>query len=207
MSEQLESAVREAFFAESELAPEPNALARAVRRRARRRPLVIGTAAAASIACAAGLAVANPFASTRPAIAVAHQTGALPSSGDTSCVEAYSAATLRERAFAFDGTVTRTVPVAGSSFPLVAVSFDVHEWFRGGSGSTTTIEMSPPAPLARSTTTDEIFDSYGVGTRLLVSGEPRWPGRASPEPIAWSCGFTRYYDDATAATWREAFGS
>jgi hypothetical protein len=35
--------------------------------------------------------------------------------------------------------------------------------------------------------------SYAVGTRLLVSGE---------DQIVWACGFTRYFDEETAAAWR-----
>jgi len=207
MSELLESAVREAFLAESQLAPDPHGLARTVQRRARRRPLILGTAGVASLSVAAGLAIANPFASPRPPVASAH--GALPVSGAQSCVEEYSPETLKtlmqtDGAFAFDGTVTRAVPLAAlADLPVVAVTFDVHEWFHGGAGATTTIEMSPPAPTKHVTGESEIFDSYGVGTRLLVSGVPRWPGHTPSEPVAWSCGFTRYYDAATAGTWRE----
>ena len=205
MPDLLESAVREAFLAEAQSAPDAGGLARMVRRRARRRPLVMGTAGVASMSLAAGLAIANPFGSTPPPAASAH--GAVPFSGELSCVEAYSPATLRERAFAFDGTVTQVVPKPDAGgLPLAAVTFDVHEWFRGGDGATVTIEMTPPAPVNRPGMS-EIFESYGVGTRLLVSGEPRWPGRTPPEPIAWACGFTRYYDATTAAIWREAFAA
>ena len=208
MSELLESAVREAFLAESQLAPDPHGLARTVQRRARRRPLILGTAGVASLSVAAGLAVANPFASTTTTpVSSAH--GPLPVSGAQSCVEAYSPETLKtlmqtNGAFAFDGTVTRVIPLPALAHPPeVLVTFDVHEWFHGGSGATTTIEMDPPAPTKHVTGESELFNSYDVGTRLLVSGVPRWPGRTPAEPVAWSCGFTRYYDAAAADTWRE----
>jgi len=37
----------------------------------------------------------------------------------------------------------------------------------------------------------ETVPSYGVGSRLLVSGEPRWGGGALTNAIAWGCGFTQ----------------
>lgn len=40
--------------------------------------------------------------------------------------------------------------------------------------------------------------AYGLGSRLLVSGQPRWGGNALKFPIAWSCGFTRYHDPSSA---------
>ena len=40
-----------------------------------------------------------------------------------------------------------------------------------------------------------------LGTRLLVSGEPRWGGDALDEPIAWPCGFTRPWTEEEAAEW------
>ena len=43
---------------------------------------------------------------------------------------------------------------------------------------------------------------YDIGSRLLVSGEPRWEGSPLDAPIAWGCGFARYYDPQTAAVWR-----
>jgi hypothetical protein len=43
-----------------------------------------------------------------------------------------------------------------------------------------------------------------MGSRLLVSGEPRWGGTPLEDPIAWGCGFTRYYDSGTAKSWKQA---
>jgi hypothetical protein len=45
--------------------------------------------------------------------------------------------------------------------------------------------------------------TYEVGTRLLVSGEPRWGGAPLDRAIAYGCGgFTRYYEAALAEEWR-----
>lgn len=51
---------------------------------------------------------------------------------------------------------------------------------------------------------DSAVTAYGVGTRLLVSGGPRWGGPPLRDAIAWGCGFTRYYDPQTAADWAAA---
>jgi len=66
-----------------------------------------------------------------------------------------------------------------------------------------TLDMTPPQP-DRGQAVLESALSYGVGTRLLVSGEPRWGGAPLTDAIAWGCGFTRYYDPATADAWRNA---
>ncbi|UER54311.1 hypothetical protein HJG43_06910 [Kineosporiaceae bacterium SCSIO 59966] len=79
------------------------------------------------------------------------------------------------------------------------VTFRVLEWFRGGDAARITVAM--PSSGQVDSASDEAL-TYGVGTRLLVSGEPRWGGAALDDPVAWLCGFTRSYDDATAAQWR-----
>ncbi|MBN9620850.1 MAG: hypothetical protein J0H43_14145 [Actinobacteria bacterium] len=121
-------------------------------------------------------------------------------------MEPYSLSALAQRAFAFDGTVSAIVapqPDASDGGGLsgyVFVSFTVHEWFRGGSGTAVTLDMFGPAV----TVGREV--SYGVGTRLLMSGEPRFGGSPLQDPIGWGCGFSRYYDETTATAWRQAFG-
>lgn len=129
-----------------------------------------------------------------------------PGISSASCVEQYAPAAVRSRAFAFDGTVSRvaaTQPPVDNSVALPgysAVTFDVHEWFRGGDQATVTVDMmSPPSPGVVSSV--EGLD-YEVGTRLLVSGEPRFGGSPLDAPVAWACGFTRVYDPPTAAAWR-----
>ena len=136
------------------------------------------------------------------------RTGPVNSTEAVRCVDQYSPRALRDRAFAFDGVVV-DIGGAGSNRPgkgyleLAAVTFTVEEWFYGGAGTEVIIDMAPPAdPTVPS---GESVPSYGIGFRLLVSGEPRWGGSALEDAIAWGCGFTRYYDSATAATWRETF--
>lgn len=119
----------------------------------------------------------------------------------TSCVEAYNLQNLANRDFAFDGTVTKIGDAGSEADDLgyVAVTFEVHEWFRGGVEKRVNVAL--PAPGQVSSHNDV---SYGVRTRLLVSGEPRWGGEPLEHPIGWMCGFTRYHDEGTASQWRTA---
>jgi hypothetical protein len=131
--------------------------------------------------------------------------GPLPSNVIADCVESYDLTTLKHRAFAFDGTVTHTAvllpPTDGSGVPneFLLVTFTVNEWFRGGDQSTITLDMIAPW-----VSSDQQI-RYGVGTRLLVSGAPRFGGSPLQAAIAWGCGFTRYYDKETATSWHLAF--
>ncbi len=135
--------------------------------------------------------------------------GPLPSNLSASCVESYDLATLKKRAFAFDGTVSRITtmqPPADGSGALDGyrtVTFTVNEWFRGGDQGTATLDMA--GPIGGSSVIEDHEMSYGVGTRLLVTGEPRFGGSPLQAAIAWGCGFTRYYDKGTAASWHQAF--
>ena len=121
-----------------------------------------------------------------------------------SCVEGYDVTTIGHRAFAFDGTVTaigpgRTDRAGSGALDTVAVTFAVHEWFTGGADGTVTVDLMAPdaGPV------DGDVPAYEEGTRLLVSGEPRWGGAPLDDAIAWSCGgFTRYYEPAVAEEWR-----
>jgi hypothetical protein len=131
------------------------------------------------------------------------RTGAVTFASPGPCPEPYSAAAVAERDFAFDGTVTAiegagTASAAGS---VVTVTFELHEWLVGGpvSGGAATIEVRMPAPDRPQHS--EAAPSYFVGTRLLVSGDDSTGERAG-ELTAWACGFTRYHDEDTAATWR-----
>ena len=135
-------------------------------------------------------------------------TGSLPAAEAVQCVDRYSPTTVVDRAFAFDGVVT-DIGSAGSDrsdrghLELVGVTFAVREWFAGGSASTVTVDMEPPVQGAPQL--PEGVPSYAVGSRLLVSGEPRWGGPPLQDAIAWGCDFTRYYDPVTAESWRRAF--
>lgn len=135
--------------------------------------------------------------------------GPLPSNLSFSCAESYDLITLKHRAFAFDGTVSRITamqPPADGSGALdgyLTVTFTVNEWFRGGDQTTATLDMA--GPMGGSLWIEDQDMSYGVGTRLLVSGGPRFGGSPLRVAIAATCGFTRYYDKDTAASWHQAF--
>ena len=136
-------------------------------------------------------------------------TGPVGSAAVTSCAFEYGPDTLAAQAFAFDGEVTALGESVSNrddsgDLDLVGVTFRVHRWFAGGSGGTVTVDMDPPTRSWSGVS--EWGPSYGVGTRLLVSGQPRWGGAPLEQPIAWACGFTRYHDEATAAEWAAAFG-
>lgn len=137
----------------------------------------------------------------------ADRRGPLPGGGAASCVESYAPEAVQGRAFAFDGVVAE---VGGSvsdrgdeaDLGLRGVTFEVREWFSGGGGDSVTVDLQPP-------TTGSVDPAasgyaYDVGSRLLVSGEPRWGGSPLESPIAWGCGFTRYHDAETATAWRDA---
>lgn len=114
--------------------------------------------------------------------------------------------TIGNRDFAFDGTVmsigpgTTNWPGPGrGDLDLASVTFQVNEWFTGGDGDTVAVDMGAP-------TDGEMQQAatYEVGTRLLVSGEPRWGGAPLDRAIAYGCGgFTRYYEASMAEEWRQ----
>ena len=216
MTEQLEEDLRTLFHEDALRAPGASTLAGNVRRLTRRRRRVqfawggAGVALAASVVIAAvlgGGGVSVPDSSPEdltagPAIS---GQGALADSGFMSCVESYDGGdSVAGRAFAFDGTVTAIGPARTDREPdsqSVGVRFEVNEWFAGGSPDTVVVDLTQPDLPGL----DEVPPAYGVGTRLLVSGEPRWGGAPLDDPIAWGCGFTRYYDGATANSWRADF--
>jgi hypothetical protein len=229
MSSPTEQLLRQLFAADADATPEGVDLAAGARRKVRHRRRVwaaLGSGAVGTLAVVAGLLVTTGpggQGATPPIAAPARSTtqpglpsgtpavgrtghGAVPFGGSQDCVAAYSPAAVADRAFSFDGTVT----AIGPSLPnrpdmdpgLVAVTFRVNQWFRGGSGATVTVDWYSPGQ--RNSATDPSLASYGVGSRLLVSGEPRRGGAPSDSPVAWTCGFTRYYDPHTAADWAAA---
>lgn len=119
----------------------------------------------------------------------------LEGGASVSCVAEFSARTLRERAFAFDGTVVEARVEQDSKAPgpeldMRQVVFVVHEWFIGGDQDV--VEVWVPA---------EVF----AGDRLLLSGEPRWGGEPFDDAIAWTgCGFTTPHTVTAAGQWRAA---
>lgn len=168
-------------------------------------PRLIGPLLLMSVTgCAAseGDSVADAGVRPVPLASATASSGPEALSGSSSaalCVAYYSPASVAKRSFAFDGTVlgiaegTTNRPGMGD-VDLIAVTFDVTEWFRGGSEATVTVDMARRAAA--------------VGDRLLVSGEPRWGGAPLTDAIAWGggeCGdFTQDYDESVAAAWRAA---
>jgi hypothetical protein len=220
MTEQLEHELRQVFAEDAEGASEAVALAEHAQRRVRRHRQAqlawgAGLLMAASVAGVAVLGGVGPShspvvpPSAEPSITdrppAPGPTGPLPDSGLASCAFAYSPETLAERAFAFDGTVVSIGPGRtdrpGVELGLVGTTFEVHEWYAGGSGTTVTVVM--PSPGSRRSMS-ESPPAYEIGSRLLLSGEHRWGGATMDDALAWGCGFTRYYDEATAATWGSA---
>ena len=134
------------------------------------------------------------------------RTGPVEDKGSAaSCVEGYSTETLRNRAFAFDGTIVSIGPAGTNKpdkgqLPTASVRFRVNEWFKGGSEDTAIVDLMSPGGIA-----GEDTPLYEEGTRLLVSGEPRWGGQPLDDAIAWSCGgFTSYYEAEVSDEWRAA---
>lgn len=149
---------------------------------------------------------AKPDASRNP---TAGRSGPLPG-GATSCVEVYAPAAVSQRAFAFDGVVLEVGPSVSdrgdeADLNLPGVTFEVREWFSGNPGSDT-VTVDVPSATTRSEDSSDPGYALGPGSRLLVSGESRWGGSSLESPIAWGCGFSRYYDARTAKAWRSAFG-
>jgi hypothetical protein len=123
-----------------------------------------------------------------------------------SCVEEYSLRTLRNRKFAFDGSVTDIrvgEPDPDAWGAPVRVTYQVHQWFAGGDGDTVTLAAWDFDVIVDDPSSDEVHvDSVGTvvpteGARLLVSGDDK---------MAWlGCGFTRPYNAVEAAQWEAAF--
>jgi hypothetical protein len=133
-------------------------------------------------------------------------SGPLPALGEADCPE-YSPDLVDQRDFALDGTVTGIgeqhfprLPGGTEADGYFSITFQVHDWYRGGSGETVVVHMGSPYELTAPDGGGA--ETYAVGTRLLVSGMVSdIEGRG---PIAEGCGFTRYYDEATAAEWAAA---
>lgn len=138
------------------------------------------------------------------------RSGPLPEGGAASCAFEPTEENLARRAFAFDGTVAAidgpaAVADEGDDLGYAQVTFDVVEWYVGGDDRQVVVQMTPPVGLSTDVTA-EGGPSYEVGTRLLVSGEPRWGGDDPlADAVGWGCGFTVYWDAQTAQTWGRVF--
>jgi hypothetical protein len=220
MTDPTERRLRELFAAEAAGAPDAGGLAALAVHTARRRRRTRRTRAAllvAAVAAVGGGTVAAWDPSSGGSSRVVADTppptgvGALPGSASEDC-QGYSPVGLAghltdEGAFAFDGTVTGVEPGAdlGPEMPRedVTVTFRVQTWYSGGPGATVDVLLDGPD------TEDSMVSTYGVGTRLLVSGALASTERPSgaltaTEDMAYfgsSCGYTRYFDEVTAAEW------
>jgi hypothetical protein len=125
------------------------------------------------------------------------------------CMEVYSPETIVNRSFAFDGTVRnieiKEVPGDFGGFEAYWVTLDVDRWYAGGDGDEVSLWMGSRW-IAESDTFDESNEPFGLGSRLLVSGEPLEEGSA--ELMAWTaCGFTKVHTPEMANEWEAAFGA
>jgi len=214
MNEQLEQHLRGVFQEDAVHAPAfgltADQVMRPVQRQRRIRWAIAGIGVSLAVAVVATVgSVLLPTPSDAPAGSgsvnlAADRRGALPDSGAADCEPASSAADVAARGMSFDGTVTAVgATIANQPTPAeryVPVTFAVTEWFRGGNGTSITVAMLPP--LAPGELAGESHPSYGVGTRLLVSGERVDPALGSM--LAFGCGYSRYYDQQTATAWRGA---
>lgn len=107
-----------------------------------------------------------------------------PGPGIGSCVETYSADTLANRDFAFDGTV--------AAIDRDQVTFTVNERFAGSGGAETTLTATG---MTGTSITSAGGPSLTAGQRYLVAGD---------DTFAWACGFTQPYDAAGAVEWADA---
>jgi hypothetical protein len=113
-------------------------------------------------------------------------------------VEPFSVENLAGRDFAFDGTITDIVPPGDAESEEEAgateVTFQVHRWYKGGTGETVTVKTYEQPGVV---TSMEGSLDLTVGTRLLASGD---------DVFLWSCGFTLRYTPANAQLFARAFG-
>jgi hypothetical protein len=199
MGERIEQRIAEVFREDAGRAPVLDAeVSGQVVSVVRRRRARWGIAAGLTVAVLAiGAPLARDAISDEPAPpAAAGRSGALPGLPLADCQPPESPAAVAALAVSFDGTVTAIAGEAGQE--TAVVTFQVGEWFRGGPGATTTAIL--PAPLPPGRVVGEAGPAVTTGTRLLVSGDALGGGRL----LARMCGYTRYYDDRTAAAWRRA---
>jgi len=147
-----------------------------------------------------------PTASDGPLVADTTTTSISSNApSEASCALAYSVDTLRQRSWAFDGTVTAISEGRDSRLGAVPVAtFDVHRWYKGGSGTEVTVQVGERVPQGN-VVADDI--ATGVGSRLLVAGEPRWGGDPLDDAIAWTCEFTQPWSEDGEREWRTAFAN
>jgi hypothetical protein len=100
---------------------------------------------------------------------------------------AFTMEDLQARDFAFDGTVTA---ISGNQ-----ATFTVNDGFWGVEDGASVTLVADLMIGDQDVVALEGGPMLVVGDRYLVSGD---------ENVAWSCGYTLVYDEATAATWAAA---
>lgn len=103
------------------------------------------------------------------------------------CVETYDLDTLRNRDFAFDGTVTG---ISGDW-----VTFTVNEAYRGLDRPSITLTAMG---MVGTTISSVGGPSLAEGERYLIAGD---------DEFVWGCGFSQPYQPDIAAQWAEALVS
>lgn len=154
----------------------------------------IGVALVACLAIVLGVGVWQVVRLALPEVPVttsSGRTGPIASSLPASCAFEYNSKTLAAREWAVDATVSG-LEIHGDA---ADATLQVHQWYQGGSGRE--VEARMPSPLLQ----EDAPPAYGIGTRLLISGD-----RDGTVYLGWACGFSRYYDQKTAAAWEKVFG-
>jgi hypothetical protein len=216
-----EQQLAELFDEQARQAPAPDALLggamRKVRIRRRRIAAAVGGIAVlgAALLLTAGMNLGDgaPLAGPSPLGTVPPGKAGQALGGDSgtaSCAYGYSPGLIAKKAdFAFDGTVVSIgeplpqPPGVPQQSGYAGVTLRVNEWFKGDTGEDT-IVLNAPAPGWSSIDGFGSPSEYAPGTRLLVSGVIADAG--APVAYAWfGCGgFTRYYGNAVADSWRSA---
>lgn len=203
MTEHLEQDLRGRLRAFADEAPNsPPSLSRDVRRHVRRtrtRVFAVGVTAVALAAFAGQVVLgSDPHSSSLnpkgPEAPAALPTGPVEGTTSAFCEKNYGVTSLREVDFALSGTV-RSVAIPSDPHDLLAVTFSIDEWYRGGDSESVVVQMPYPAGEGNSA---DFLSVYNEGYQLLVSGEIQG-GRL----MSWSCGFTRYFDSSTANLWQD----
>ena len=180
----------------------------------RRRPLAFAVAAGVAVVVAGASVAGVVFVQRDRPVVSSHATAsarqtpghrgdAFGTNGQSqSCVARYGRKALAGAGFAFDGTVESIGKRhGGDAYPYAPVTFVVQHWYRGGSAGRVTVSMLPPGHV-----TSVGNAVYGVGSRLLVAGAPRHGDDPTVDPVAWACGFTRWYTEDDARVWGQVFG-
>lgn len=156
--------------------------------RRRRRRLMIAVAALAALAALAGYGATQLGDGARST--GGGQGRALGGSTISSCIQ-FTLEQLGQSPVAFDGTVT-DIAADGT------ITFEVDEWFAGGSGDTATARAQE---LVSGHPSLEGGVGFVAGQRYLVSGD-RQDGTIVPA----ICGYSMEYTEAMATDWARAFG-